>query len=199
MLSYINLLALYKVSCDRIYDLYQNFTKVYLTTTQRLFPKVSFLTAYATFFSEPTHIVDNIYLGSAFNAANIDQLKKINIGLIINVTPDISNHYTRDFTYKQYSIQDDGIDKITPYFEDSYEIILGQNKILYQPILIHCFMGASRSVSICAYYLMKTKNYTPEEAIKFIQSKRPIANPSKAFYMELEEAYKIILENKKIM
>ena len=196
MTEYINLnnlSALYRVGCDRIYDLYQNFSKYYIKTTPRLFPKVSFLSAYGAFFSEPTHIVDNIYLGSAFNATNQIQLKKLNIDLILNITPDISNHYPTNFTYVQCPVQDNGLDKISPHFETTYDTIISHNNEFTQNILVHCFMGASRSVSIIVYYLMKNKSYTLDEAIKVVQSKRPIINLSKSFYAELEEAHKKIL------
>jgi hypothetical protein len=175
-----NIIALYKVGYDRIY--YSS------KTTDRIFPKASFASTYSAFFSEPTFIIDNVFLGSAFNAANINHLKKFKIRLILNITPDISNYYIKKFKYVKYLIQDDGIDKLTEHCESSYNEIINSK----QNVLVHCFMGASRSVSIVAYYLMKTKGFSPDEAIKFIQSKRPIINPSKAFYSELKEIYKKI-------
>ena len=189
-----NINALYKVICDSTYDYYQNFSKLYFQKSARLFPTVSFLDAYTAFLSEPTLVVDNIYIGSAYNAANLDQLKKLNIGMILNITPDISNHFTYDITYMQYKIQDDGIEKITQYFEQSYDIITRQNEIHPdRNILVHCFMGASRSVSIVAYYIIRKYGNTPTEAINIILDKRKIINPSIRYFKDLNEEFDKII------
>ena len=193
MFQYINLnnfLALYNVVCDKTYDYYENFSMSFSLKTPRIYQHVSFIDAYATFFNKPTHIIDNIYIGSAYNAANIDQLKQLNIGLVINVTPDISNYFTTDFIYKQYPIDDNGIEKMTPYFLSSYDTIIKQNELYpTQNILVHCYMGASRSVSIVLYYIIKMKKCSIEEAINIIQHKRQIINPSIRFYNDLIEEY----------
>ena len=39
----------------------------------------SFLIAFKNLFIEPTKIVDNIYLGNAYNASNFNQLDEFNI------------------------------------------------------------------------------------------------------------------------
>ena len=53
------------------------------------------------FYSYPTQIIPNLYLGSAFNAYDIVQLNKINVTVIINVTKEIDNFYESNlkFTY----------------------------------------------------------------------------------------------------
>jgi protein-tyrosine phosphatase len=42
-------------------------------------------------------------------------------------------------------------------------------------VLVHCSMGIQRSCTIIACYLIKYYKMTPDEAIKYIKSKRPIA------------------------
>ena len=54
-------------------------------------------------------------------------------------------------------------------------------------ILIHCFMGASRSASVVIYYLMKKYNYGLNEAVMFCKNKRELVNPTILFYNELSE------------
>ena len=44
-----------------------------------------------------------------------------------------------------------------------------------QNVLVHCMMGMQRSCAVVACYLMKYCDQTPAEAIKYIQTKRPIA------------------------
>ena len=74
MFQYINLnnfLALYNVVCDRTYDYYQNFSLLFSMKTPRIYPHVSFIDAYATFFNEPTHIIDNIYIGNRLHEIDV--------------------------------------------------------------------------------------------------------------------------------
>ena len=40
-------------------------------------------------------------------------------------------------------------------------------------ILVHCFMGASRSASIVVNYMVKKHSYTVDDAINFLKSGNP--------------------------
>ena len=61
--------------------------------------------------------------------------------------------------------------------------------------IVHCIAGVSRSVSLCAAYLManvhsETRifgkgNMGSEEAVKYIQKKRSCANPNPGFTRQL--------------
>lgn len=155
---------------------------------KRLFTPKSKIEQIQTFFAKPTYIIDNIYLGSAFNASHFDTLKDKNIGFIINMTNEISNYYENDIIYIKYPLYDNNKESIKQYFEDSYEKIVSfQNNNGSKNILIHCFMGASRSASIVIYYLMKKHNMTLNDAVVFLKNKREIVNPTILFYNELSE------------
>ncbi len=52
--------------------------------------------------------------------------------------------------------------------------------------MVHCFMGASRSVSAVVYYLMTEHKMTIEEAIKYIRDKRAAINPNNKFVEALK-------------
>jgi protein-tyrosine phosphatase len=58
-------------------------------------------------------------------------------------------------------------------------------------------MGASRSVSIVIYYLMRKHNYSLNDSITFIRKKREIINPTMLFYDELTELETEIKNNRK--
>jgi hypothetical protein len=55
-------------------------------------------------------------------------------------------------------------------------------------VLVHCWAGHSRSVSIVLFYLMKkTRRFkSVAEALAFIQSKRPYIDPNPGFLLQLE-------------
>lgn len=170
-----------------IYDKYNDFkeNESFNKQINREKENVNLLTQYYYFFSDPIHIIDNIYLGSAFNAACYYKLKEsYNIKIIINVTKEISNYYPDDFTYKNYCLLDLNEDSIKDYLDDAYEFI---EKNKNNNILIHCYMGASRSASILTYYIMKKYNVNYDVALSFIEEKRKIVNINSKFAQELNK------------
>jgi len=53
-------------------------------------------------------------------------------------------------------------------------------------ILIHCYMGSSRSATIIVLYLMDKYKYTLDKALKFIKEKRDIVNINTQFVENLK-------------
>ena len=53
-------------------------------------------------------------------------------------------------------------------------------------VYIHCLMGISRSPTLVAAYLMKTKLMTANEALTFLVQRRPIVSPNDGFRAALE-------------
>lgn len=176
-----SIVALYKVIVDKSYDYFVNNQET--STNQRVDNSINYYNQFKTFFSEPTYVIDNIYIGSAYNAASYNTLKKFNIHTILNITNEISEYYPDDFLYKTYKIYDNNKDDISEYLNDAYNYI---NNNAEKNILIHCYMGASRSASIVIYYLIKKHNMSLDEAYKFLKDKRPTINPSKKYAESLE-------------
>ena len=192
-----------KVVYDKTYEYVLKYIIKYFDYDQieveRLYERHSTYQQVLSFFKQPTLIIDNIYLGNARNAASFYDLKEKNIKLIINVTTEISEYYPENFIYIKYNLYDNNKDSIKKYLKDSYlKIKEFQNKNKNKSILIHCFMGSSRSASILIYYIIKTlkkengENYNLEETIEFIKNKRDIINPSQKFISDLKE---IIMED----
>lgn len=161
---------------------------------KRILPEVGFLQEYWTFFDKPTHIIDNIYLGSAFNAASYEVLKDFDIKVIFNITREISNYYPEDFEYIRCDIYDNNKHSILRYLKTIYNHILFHQHHTTGNILIHCYMGASRSASVVIYYLMKKiKNVNGEylsfdEALDLLKRKRTIVNPTFRFTKDLAKS-----------
>ncbi|AYV77013.1 MAG: dual specificity phosphatase [Barrevirus sp.] len=163
----------------------------------RIYPCVSLYTEYNSFWSEPTHVIDNIYLGSAYNAASYKTLKNRNIKVIMNATTEISDYYPNDFTYLRYKLYDNNKHSIKKYLEKSYSDIKYHQENTPGNILIHCFMGASRSASIVIYYLMRSQKkedntyYTFDDAISFLKDKRIVVNPTFRLTKDLAQSIMI--------
>ena len=136
-----------------------------------------------------TPIIDNIYLGNACDASFYYKLKNESIGLIINVTKEIPNYFEEDFEYYNIKINDVNSETFTDKtFEDTLtKIEEYQNTHPDKKILIHCYMGSSRSATIVLAYLMKIHAMTLQESLKLLKKKRSIVNVNTSFYTNLKE------------
>ena len=167
-----------------------SYSEIDLVTpdSERIYNSISTFEQIRWFFTNPTHIIDNIYVGSAHNAANKTLLKSLNIKYIVNVTSEIKNYFPGFITYVNYTLYDDKKQSIDKYLENSYRKIKEFQNNNDGNILIHCFMGASRSVTILAYYLMREKGFTPLESYNFIKSKRNVVNPTHKLFKDLSKS-----------
>lgn len=171
---------------------------------ERIYKKMSCFETPIHFFSSPTYIVDNLYLGSAFNAGDSKLLEELNVGLVINVTSEITNYFEHNnkIKYVKFNVYDNNKDTIQPYFEESYKLIkefMIDEKNKDKQILVHCFMGASRSASIIISYLLHEKKIRVDDALEFLKNKRPCINLSKKIYNELKSLeYDVFIENENI-
>ena len=140
-------------------------------------------------FSYPmTEIIPRIYLGNAYNARDYYTLKKNNVKLIVNCTKEFPNFFENDFIYYNVPILDENNTNISLYFNDTIEKIHKiYNEDNNNAIFIHCFMGASRSVAILIGYLIKHCSMTVDDAIQYIERKRPFINLNIDFYFQLLE------------
>lgn len=148
----------------------------------RIEPKAPWYRQLGWFYSKPTSILPNLYLGSAFNAWDIVQLKQLNIPVIINVTKEIDNFHQDllGFTYYKYPIADDNNEDIRQILSRTYEQI-DWHLSAGDYVLVHCYMGASRSATVVINYLMRKLNLDYDTAYRFVKAKRSVINLSELF------------------
>ena len=135
-----------------------------------------------------TPIIDNIVLGNAYNARNFYELDEDNIGLIINCSRNIPNYFEDYFSYSRVSVKDKNGEDILPYLDKAADII--HTFIQSNPdkqILVHCFMGSSRSATVVIAYLIKYKKYSRRDALNFLKQKRDIVNINIDFFKQLKD------------
>lgn len=179
-----------KVLYDKFYDYIYNSSKN--NNIERIYEEVSTYNKITSWFQNPTKIIDNLYLGSAYNAASYYNLKENNIKLIINVTNSISEYYPDEFEYLKYELYDNNNDSISNYLVNSYiQIKSFQKNNPNGNILVHCFAGASRSASVILYYLIlenrkKDPSYNIDNALDFLKEKRIVVNPTYKFVEEIK-------------
>jgi len=142
---------------------------------------------------EPTKINKRIYLGNAYNARDYYNLEENNIGMVINCSRTIPNYFEDDFEYERVDVNDTPGQDILKYID---EIVVKMNKFLKKNpkknILVHCFMGSSRSATIVIAYIMKYIGYRRRDALNFVKSKRDLVNINIDFFNQLSEFEKTL-------
>lgn len=171
---------LYPVIIDRIIKLSPEINRP-------AFFKSSILDNIGAILSPCDYIIDNIYLGSCIAASDIDFLKNKNIKYICNISDNIPNFFNDNIKYFNIKKKDNGKENLDKNeLDNSYHFILNSQKSK-QNILIHCFVGRSRSVSILIYYLMNKYDLSIKESIYFLKSKRKWINPSIKFIKNINQ------------
>lgn len=181
MLSYVT--ATYRVLGDKVSEYWDSNNN---NTENRMFASSGYYDQYKTFFCSPTHVINNIYIGSAFNAANYSQLNSLNIKVIINMTNEISIYFPDEYICKRFGVYDNDDADMSKYYEEIYNYIESHED---KNILIHCKMGASRSASVVIYYLIKKCNMSLDKAIEFLKEKRMIINPNNKFIDAIKKLF----------
>ncbi|KAK3564609.1 hypothetical protein QTP86_023752, partial [Hemibagrus guttatus] len=133
---------------------------------------------------KPSKILDYLYLGSEWNAANFEELQKNNVGYILNVTMEIDNFFPESFTYMNIRVYDVESTDLLAHWNNTYTFINEARKS-GQSVLVHCKMGVSRSASTVIAFLMKQQGWTLEEALNHVRECRPIVHPNDGFFRQL--------------
>ncbi|XP_060118061.1 protein phosphatase Slingshot homolog 3 isoform X2 [Heteronotia binoei] len=133
----------------------------------------------------PSRIFDHLYLGSEWNAANLEELQKNNISHILNVTREIDNFFPEHFTYMNVRLYDEETAQLLPHWKETYSFISAARK-QGSRALVHCKMGVSRSASTVIAYTMKEYGWSLERALCHVRERRPIIHPNPGFMRQLE-------------
>lgn len=143
----------------------------------------------------PTEIFQYLYLGSEWNASNLEELVVNGIGHILNVTREIDNFFPGMFDYQNIRVYDDESTEILHYWDKTYRYIR-RAKDEGSKVLVHCKMGISRSASVVIAYVMKAYDWNLDRALEFVKTKRGCIKPNSGFLKQLE-IYQGILDASK--
>ncbi|KAK5900918.1 hypothetical protein CgunFtcFv8_025838 [Champsocephalus gunnari] len=144
---------------------------------------------------KPTLIFDHVYLGSEWNASNLEELHECGVGYILNVTREIDNFFPGMFSYHNVRVYDEDATDLLAHWNDTYHFMVKAKKN-NSKCLVHCKMGVSRSASTVIAYAMKEFGWPLEKAYNFVKQKRSIAQPNASFMRQLAE-YEGILDASK--
>ncbi|XP_049695356.2 LOW QUALITY PROTEIN: protein phosphatase Slingshot [Helicoverpa armigera] len=140
----------------------------------------------------PTEIFDHVYLGSEWNASNLEELQRNGVRHILNVTREIDNFFPGMFDYLNIRVYDDEKTDLLKHWDNTYKYI-NKARNAGSKVLVHCKMGISRSASVVIAYAMKAFNWNFEKALKHVKAKRSCIKPNTNFLNQLE-TYQGILD-----
>jgi protein-tyrosine phosphatase len=102
-----------------------------------------------------------------------------------------------DRYHLRITIWDEDDANISYYFQPVAEWILEQLK-WKRHVLVHCVAGHSRSTSLLIYYMLRYGGFrTVDEALAYIQARRPTAGPNPGFMKQLYKAERELREKKR--
>ena len=130
-------------------------------------------------------ILDYLYLGSEWNASNLEELRQNGITHVLNSTREIDNFFPAHFVYHNVREYDEEATDLLKYFDGTYKFIRAARE-KEGKVLVHCKMGISRSASVTISYLMKERGTPLEETLAYVRSRRSIVKPNKSFFKQLQ-------------
>jgi protein-tyrosine phosphatase len=136
-------------------------------------------------------IIPNLYLGS-IKALGTYDYKAIDYYMVVDLIKysiQLDEHKSLPNTqiYINLPVHDspDECEKLLSLIRETQVLEKMHDCIIKgQPVLVHCFAGMQRSCALVACYLINYHNMTPNEAIDYIKSKRPIAFFGQVNFME---------------
>uniref|UniRef100_A0A087XUT4 protein-serine/threonine phosphatase n=1 Tax=Poecilia formosa TaxID=48698 RepID=A0A087XUT4_POEFO len=143
----------------------------------------------------PTEIFDHVFLGSEWNASNLEELQNSGVRYILNVTREIDNFFPGMFEYHNIRVYDEEATNLLEYWNDTYKFITKAKKAGAK-CLVHCKMGVSRSASTVIAYAMKEYGWDLDTAFDYVKERRTVTKPNPSFMKQLEEYQGILLASK---
>lgn len=118
---------------------------------------------------------------------NREVLQENGITHIIGLSKSTRPRFPNDFVYMSIEdLEDSPKSDITPYIKDTNRFI-DKARSEKGKVLVHCWLGQSRSVSIILAYLMRTDHIRFKEALALVRETRPEAGPIAHFVRELKD------------
>uniref|UniRef100_A0A8B9DTA7 protein-serine/threonine phosphatase n=1 Tax=Anser cygnoides TaxID=8845 RepID=A0A8B9DTA7_ANSCY len=133
----------------------------------------------------PSCVFPHLYLGSEWNAANLEELQQNRITHILNVAREIDNFFPALFTYMNVRVYDEEAAELLPHWNDTF-LFLSDVKARGGRALVHCRMGLSRSAATVLAYAMKEFGWPLERALRHVRRCRPGVLPNPGFMRQLD-------------
>jgi protein-tyrosine phosphatase len=137
-------------------------------------------------------IAKNLYLGPMEAAQTIDRPSNRNKWFVLSIMENPPKlKYVKQL---EINLSDHHLTDISKWFDLGYEAIL-QHLREGKKVLVHCRMGISRSASMMIAFLMRANGWRVQQAIEYVEQKRPFINPNPGFMKQLQ-IYEVYLAHR---
>jgi len=144
-------------------------------------------------------ITDYLYLSGSRIAEDKECLKRHNIGYIINTAVELQDPFNdgEEFVYKRLELNDHPSQQmcVVNVFQNAFNFIEEARKN-GKKTLVHCRGGRSRSPTVVIAYLMKTYNWTLQQAYDHVQAKNPKISPNLGFMGQLTHFEELLQQSR---
>eukprot|EP00434_Breviolum_minutum_P029090 symbB.v1.2.025730.t1/scaffold2516.1/size77141/5 len=125
-----------------------------------------------------------LFLSGQLAASNLGCLQRLGITHVLNCCERIPCKFKGRLKYKVIPVMDTKSSDIRAYIPDAVEfideVLAGNGKVL-----VHCMVGASRSVSLVLAWLVAHCRIPLKQAFQLVRSKRHQARPNRSFCEQL--------------
>lgn len=136
-----------------------------------------------------THLPQSpLIVGGATAADAFDLMRSLGVRCVLNVTTDLLEpHHSElgsDIEWHRIPLRDTEDQEISDALHQALSII---DRVAASGgrVLVHCHEGRSRSVAVCLAYLMTKDGTSLADALRFVKSCRPEAQPNAGFMKQL--------------
>ena len=130
-------------------------------------------------------ITPYLSLGSESDAAG--DVKSLGITHLLNTSINSPNIQTSGcIKYKKIPLKDHATENVKDVLEEAFSFI-DDARNNYGHVLVYCFAGISRSVTITVAYMMVRNNMPFEEAYSFVKSRKSDISPNIGFIGQLHQ------------
>ena len=122
--------------------------------------------------SSASQILDLLWLGNALNAADVAFMRRVPIQAVVNLSAEVPNVFEKEILYCTCHSRDIiGCTLPLSWISRFIHAQLTRGRA----VLVHCFIGRSRSVAAVCHYLMTHRGHSFEEAYEHVSRRRPMA------------------------
>ncbi|KPI88304.1 putative phopshatase [Leptomonas seymouri] len=144
----------------------------------------------------PDKVLDFLFLGSLRTAQTVTVYHDLDIGYVLTAGRNLEVVVEPWMKQLVLTVDDFPEQGMIPIFKEAFAFI-DEARSNKKGVLIHCFAGLSRSVTIAVAYLMHLKGMTRDAALEMVRKARPAARPNEGFLRELKQ-YEEILEGERL-
>ncbi|EPX72314.1 phosphoprotein phosphatase [Schizosaccharomyces octosporus yFS286] len=148
---------------------------------------------YADSLDQISKIDENIYISSWKAASNNDLLEMNNIKYVLSAMSIDPKLNLPSDQHIWIPIEDGSSQNILQHISKTIKFI-DEAVASNSRVLVHCFAGVSRSVTLVSAYLMKKNDWDPEKALNYISTKRSNISPNPSFLKQLQVYYECRFE-----